>query len=35
MGPTLDLRIKPLNVKISMIQTEPKVMAVEHDSSAR
>ena len=31
MRPTLDPRIKPLNAKIPMLQTESRVTAVEHN----
>jgi hypothetical protein len=34
MGPTLDSRLKPPDVKIPMLQIESKVMAVEHNSLA-
>jgi hypothetical protein len=33
MGPTLDSRIKPPDVGISMLQTEYEVEVVEHNSS--
>jgi len=34
MGPAVDLRIKPLDVKIPMLQTKSEVKEAKHNSSA-